>query len=174
MNVSNNSECSSGCESGWTMYWNQLSNNSTSDLYTADFATQSKLGYYQQQQQQQQQEGDEDLSMVSDASSAAPPHLKHAGLPEDIKKKSKNKITRKQKETTPDYKKQNHHSFCLDDTATSSIFHFSQDNVGHHHESVEHVPGFSSQDEPKPKKQLGFFKSCTKGKSGSLMGRKRQ
>ncbi|XP_012851668.1 PREDICTED: uncharacterized protein LOC105971365 [Erythranthe guttata] len=152
MNVSNNSECSNGCESGWTMYWNQLSNNSTSDLYTADFATQSKLGYYQQQQE----EGDEDLSMVSDASSAAPPHLKHAALPEYIKKKSKNKITRKQKETRPDYnKKQNHHSFCLDDTATSSIFHFSQD-------------------EPKPKKQLGFFKSCNKGKSGSLMGRKRQ
>ncbi|KAL7154955.1 hypothetical protein ABFS83_03G039500 [Erythranthe nasuta] len=169
MNVSNNSECSSG----WTMYWNQLSNNSTSDLYTADFATQSKLGYYQQQQQQQQ-EGDEDLSMVSDASSAAPPHLKHA-LPEDVRKKSKNKITRKQNETRPDYNKnQNHHSFCLDDTATSSIFHFSQDNVGDHHESVEHVPGFSSQDEPKPKKQLGFFKSCNKGKSGSLMGRKRK
>ncbi|GAA0158887.1 hypothetical protein Leryth_025267 [Lithospermum erythrorhizon] len=62
MNLSN-SECSSGCESGWTMYFNQYSEE-----------TMRSKGDYINNGDYIIKEEDEDMSMVSDASSA-PPHL---------------------------------------------------------------------------------------------------
>lgn len=73
---------------------------------------------------------DEDLSMVSDASSG-PPHLHEnygadpqcygfASPPQEDKKKSKQKI--KTKET----RMKQQHNLCLDDTASSPVLHFSQ------------------------------------------------
>ncbi|PIN03231.1 hypothetical protein CDL12_24252 [Handroanthus impetiginosus] len=166
MNIST-SECSSGCESGWTMYLDQRSTNST-DPY---FREQKGATFVNEDDQE-----DEDLSMVSDASSG-PPHCHHyenypvqthyydyqSSVSED-KRKSKQKSTKTKEE------KQN--NLCLDDTASSPIFHYSQDNVpppDNHKSSGSHFEGESKQ-----KKHLGFFKSSTKGKSGSLLGRKRQ
>ncbi|KAK6160596.1 hypothetical protein DH2020_003977 [Rehmannia glutinosa] len=146
MNIST-SECSSGCESGWTMYWDQLSKNSTeySSNYTTDFVHNN----YEQKgaNHHHHVNEEEDLSMVSDASSAPPNyiHENYAGGPtnnyhgygysvsEDVKKKSKQRSS-KTKETTV-IKKQHH--FCLDDTATSPIFHFSQATTPQNHNSLD-------------------------------------
>ncbi|KAL0361077.1 UNVERIFIED_CONTAM: hypothetical protein Sradi_3792200, partial [Sesamum radiatum] len=68
MNTST-SGCSSGCESGWTMYLDQLSNST--DQYRRAF-----LQNYKEKGEHVSREAEEaeDLSMVSDASSG-PPHL---------------------------------------------------------------------------------------------------
>ncbi|XP_042058584.1 protein SOB FIVE-LIKE 5-like isoform X2 [Salvia splendens] len=143
MNAST-SDYTSGCESGWTMYLDQNSYNS--DPYTTDFYTryEHKGGY---------DDDDEDQSMVSDASSGPPPPHSAAyysyTAAEDKKTNKKNKRADAKKE--PKQKQ----TPCLDDTASSSIHHFSQGESG-------------------TKKRLGFFKSSTKGKSGSVTGRKRQ
>ncbi|KAK6130812.1 hypothetical protein DH2020_035453 [Rehmannia glutinosa] len=140
MNLSN-SEYSSGCESGWTMYLDQLSNISTNDPFVTNFEGKKSVN---------EDYEDEDLSMVSDASSG-PPHYFHE-YDEKIKKKSREKS--KTKETIIN-KAKKQHNLCLDDTASSPVFDFSQG------ESIT-------------KKHFSFFKSSTKGKSGSLLGRKRQ
>lgn len=126
MNIST-SECSSGCESGWTMYLDQLSNST--DPYSRAFVQnyEGKAAYVNYEDQE-----DEDLSMVSDASSG-PPHFheyengavdtQYYGYSPSVsedKKKSKQKS--KSKETRA-MKQQN---LCLDDTASSPVFHFSQ------------------------------------------------
>ncbi|GFY85960.1 hypothetical protein Acr_04g0006980 [Actinidia rufa] len=64
MNISI-SECSSGCESGWTMYLDQSSNS-------GDHLQKSGCGY--EAANVEDYDEDEDLSMVSDASSG-PPHF---------------------------------------------------------------------------------------------------
>lgn len=89
------------------MYLDQNSYNS--DPYTTDFYTryQHKAAY----------DDDEDQSMVSDASSGPPPHSAAA---EDNKTNKKNKRGDAKKE--PKQKQ----TPCLDDTASSSIHHFSQ------------------------------------------------
>lgn len=112
MNTST-SECSSGCESGWTTYFDQLSNS------TCPY-THNRQGK-DHDRDQQDIEDDEDLSMVSDASSG-PPHL-HGGGPPPPLQQQRNQKT-KTRETKLKNKKQ--HSLCLDDTASSSFLHFSQ------------------------------------------------
>lgn len=121
MNTST-SECSSGCESGWTMYLDQLS-NSTDPCRSAFLHNYKGKGEHVHNY-----EDEEDLSMVSDASSGPPhPHENYAGenqhyayayssVSEDRKKKSKTKDSRIKKQ----------HNLCLDDTASSSVFLFSQ------------------------------------------------
>lgn len=181
------SECSSECESGWTMYLDQTSNT---DRLTRDFAKkceENASGSYAHGYEDQ--EDDEDLSMVSDASSGPPPHFQeydnydataHGGenqffrgyassVKEDTNKK-KSKQKSKTKETRNSQRQQN---FSLADTASSPVFHFPQDNVA--------PSGFSQvfsaakfECESIPKKQLGFLKSSTQEKSGSFLGRKRQ
>lgn len=173
MNTST-SDYSSGCESGWTMYLDQNSNST--DPYSRDFYAkyEEKAAYTYAIEE----EDDEDLSMVSDASSG-PPHCRHYensqyyGYATEDKTKSKSKS--KNKSSTRKEPKQQ--SLCLDDTASSSIFHFSQDNVprSDDHNSVGNVYSAAHfEDESITKKRLNFFKSSTKGKSGSLLGRKRQ
>ncbi|XP_073276464.1 protein SOB FIVE-LIKE 5-like [Primulina huaijiensis] len=187
MNIST-SECSSECESGWTMYLDQTSNST--DRFTRDFAKNCKENAADSYAYEDQ-EDDEDLSMVSDASSGPPPRFQEydnyaatatarggenqffrgyaSSVSEDAnKKKSKQKI--KTKETRNSQRQQN---FCLADTASSPVFHFPQDNVASSGFSqVFSAANFES--ESTPKKQLGFLKSSTKGKSGSFLGRKRQ
>ncbi|XP_073047544.1 protein SOB FIVE-LIKE 5-like isoform X2 [Primulina eburnea] len=180
MNIST-SECSSECESGWTMYLDQTSKST--DRFTRDFSKKYCEENGEDSYAYQDQEDDEDLSMVSDASSGPPPHLQEyenyaaagrggggekqffrgyaSSVSEDSSKK---KIKQKSKaKETIDYQRQ--HNFCLADTASSPVFHFPQDNV---------APSGFSQNESIPKKQTGFLKSSTKGKSGSFLGRKRQ
>ncbi|PIN11599.1 hypothetical protein CDL12_15784 [Handroanthus impetiginosus] len=149
MNISG-SQCSSGCESGWTMYLDQMSEST--DPYKRRGFVQVKEGAQYVNQDQE----DEDLSMVSDASSGPPRGI---SVSEDKKKsKTKEKGVKKKQ------------SLCLDDTATSPNYHISQGNVGASEQhNVLHFEGESVK-----KKQLSLFKSSTKGKSGSLLGRKRQ
>lgn len=121
MNIST-SECSSGCESGWTTYLDQLSNST--DPYSRAFGAncEGKEAYVVDDDQE-----DEDLSMVSDASSG-PPHFFYENYPVqtqyygNISAVSEDKKKIKKKSCKP--KKQQ--NLCLDDTASSSIFHFSQ------------------------------------------------
>ncbi|XP_022870892.1 uncharacterized protein LOC111390125 isoform X2 [Olea europaea var. sylvestris] len=174
MNTSN-SECSSGCESGWTMYWDQLSNST--NYYNRAFDNykyQEKGGAYVYDDQE-----DENLSMISDASSGPPqPQIQdyfenHAS--NEQKKNSNQKKIMKQK-------KAKSQSLYLDDTASSPIFHFSKDNVAYSgiHTSIEHGPGFSQGLATADfEKHLDFFKSSAEGKkasgkSGSFRGKKRQ
>ncbi|KAK6116009.1 hypothetical protein DH2020_008278 [Rehmannia glutinosa] len=125
MNLSN-SEYSSGCESGWTMYLDQLSNISTNDPFVTNIEGGKSVNI---------EDEDEDLSMVSDASSG-PPHYFHEydekyetlyfSAHED-KKKGREKS--KTKETIINYRAKKQQNLCLDDTASSPVFDFSQDNV---------------------------------------------
>lgn len=118
------SECSSGCESGWTRYLDQFSN--TTDPYGRGFG-EGKGEYVDEEQD------DENLSMVSDASSG-PPHFQeyqnyafenqsYGSCPSVSEEKKKNKQKSRAKETRG--KKQQSLSFD-DDTASSPICHFSQ------------------------------------------------
>ncbi|KAH6764886.1 hypothetical protein C2S52_013886 [Perilla frutescens var. hirtella] len=161
MNIST-SECSSGCESGWTTYLDQLSNSTNP---------------YNRQNHEVKganvNEEDEDLSMVSDASSG-PPHLHEsygtvdthcygfASPVQEDKKKGKQKTSRT-KETKM---KKQHNNFCLDDTASSPMLHFSQANHFSHAFSTSHF-----EEEGTPEKNVGFLKSSTKGKSGTCLPR---
>ncbi|KAL0322987.1 UNVERIFIED_CONTAM: hypothetical protein Sangu_1918000 [Sesamum angustifolium] len=126
MNMST-SECSSGCESGWTMYLDQHSNST--DPYSRGYVQNyEEKGVYVNYEDEE----DEDLSMVSDASSG-PPHFheyENCGVDtqyygysppgSEDKKKTKQKSKRKETRTM---KQQN---LCLDDTASSPVYHFSQ------------------------------------------------
>ncbi|KAL2505709.1 hypothetical protein Adt_21330 [Abeliophyllum distichum] len=171
MNTSN-SECSSGCESGWTMYLDQVS-NSTNNYNRAfeNYNYQEKGGVYVYDDQE-----DENLSMVSDASSGPPQFQDYAS--DEQKKNTNQKKKMKQKRGKSQ-------SLYLDDTASSSpFFHFSKDNVAYSdiHTSMEHSQGLSTPDfegDSTTKKHLGFFKSSAEGKkvsgkSGSFIGKKRQ
>ncbi|KAL2489174.1 hypothetical protein Fot_42466 [Forsythia ovata] len=160
MNIST-SECSSGCESGWTMYLDQHSNST--DQYSKGAFDKH---YQRKGTNHVNEEEDEDLSMVSDASSGPPQFHKYEILDE---KKKKNKIKEQKVEEKNLY---------LDDTASSPLCHFSQDILAptSTHISMEHVPGFSQALPPAHfQKNFGFFKSSQKEtKSGGLLGRKRQ
>ncbi|CAI9763069.1 unnamed protein product [Fraxinus pennsylvanica] len=177
MNISN-SECSSGCESGWTMYLDQLSNSTNHYNRASDNYSYREKGAYVYDGQE-----DENLSMVSDASSGPPQFQDDCEnyVSDEQKKNSNQKKKMKQKRG----KQQN---LYLDDTASSPMFHFCKDNVAYSdiHTSMEHAPGFS-QGLPAPdfeadsiaKKHFGFFKSSAEGKkasgkSSSFLGKKRQ
>ncbi|KAK4390423.1 hypothetical protein Sango_2105600 [Sesamum angolense] len=172
MNTST-SGCSSGCESGWTMYLDQLSNST--DPYRRAF-----VQNYKEKGERVNREAEEaeDLSMVSDASSGPPPHLHehyacenqyYAGYACSVPEKK----TARSKTKEPRIKKQ--HNILINLYVTDEF----QDNVAppQNHNSVEHVPSFSQAmlGESVAKKQFGFFKSSKKGKSsGGLLGKKRQ
>ncbi|GAU29504.1 hypothetical protein TSUD_115260 [Trifolium subterraneum] len=107
------SECSSGCESGWTLYLDHSFNASQS--HTPSF------GCYEETTKHKLEDSDEeDLSMVSDASSG-PPHsdsyfnAQHysASKPEKLAKRSK-----KRQRVQENIQLQQH----LDDTASSPLF----------------------------------------------------
>ncbi|PSS31497.1 GTP pyrophosphokinase [Actinidia chinensis var. chinensis] len=165
MNISI-SECSSGCESGWTMYLDQSSNS-------GDQLQKSGCGY--EAANVEDYDEDEDLSMVSDASSG-PPHFQED---EDLfdesgyvcssvseqpnKRKTKKKITeQRSKQMNPN----------LDDTASSPIKkHIAKPPNG---ASVEHTTGFSQgfsathfKGKSTLQKKLGFLHSSVPGKPAS-------
>ncbi|KAK4434348.1 hypothetical protein Salat_0597600 [Sesamum alatum] len=169
-----NSECSSRCESGWTMYLDQHSYST--DPYSRGYHVDKyeDKGVYVNYDDQE----DEDLSMVSDASSG-PPHFndyencavdtQFYGYSPPVSEDKKKNNNKQQKSKSKERKQKN---LCLDDTASSpgnvppSGSHYSVQQEGF---SSAHFEG-----ESRTKKHLGFFRSSTKGKSGSLLGRKRQ
>ncbi|XP_073032458.1 protein SOB FIVE-LIKE 5-like [Primulina eburnea] len=168
MNVSN-SECSSGCESGWTMYLDQTSN------FTGKYTRVLVKNVNPDQE-------DEDLSMVSDASSGPPQFQEHEnyaggknlqlfhGYDESSMTENKRKSKQNKSIATELTRVKKQESFGLNDTATSPLPHFAQDNLA----PSGHLQEFSAEGEPITKKHSGFFKSSTKGKSSTLLGRKKQ
>ncbi|KAL2471555.1 Uncharacterized protein Adt_39691 [Abeliophyllum distichum] len=143
------------------MYLDQHSNST--DQYSKAFDE------HYQRNHLNEEDDDEDLSMVSDASSGPPQFHKYEIRDE---KKKKNKIKEQKVEEKNLY---------LDDTASSPLCHFSQDILASTstHISMEHIPGFSQALPPAQfQKHFGFFKSSqnektASAKSGGLLGRKR-
>ncbi|XP_051150993.1 protein SOB FIVE-LIKE 5-like [Andrographis paniculata] len=182
MNLSG-SECSSGCESGWTRYLNHFSN--CGDPYNNNNSRSrgfvDEKGVYIDDDY----DDDEDLSMVSDASSGPPPpqqfqeylHHNQDCAFENQKMKNKQEKMSRTKEGLIKCKKRQSLSCLDDDTASSPICQLSQGNVAHQDHLSSFSQVFSSahvEDDCITKNQFGFFKVTAKGKSGSFLGRKRQ
>ncbi|CAI9757884.1 unnamed protein product [Fraxinus pennsylvanica] len=173
MNISN-SECSSGCESGWTVYFDQFSN--CTGRHNLGFGRPVDEYYPKGSAYANEDTEGKDLSMVSDASSGPPVFNEYHESADGRQKKSKQKKKAKAQQ-----------NFHLDDTASSPFFHFTQDNVGsfNNHTAKEYVPYFSQESsaanfegESTRKKHLNFLKSSMKeksasGKSEGLIGRKK-
>ncbi|XVE49348.1 hypothetical protein DITRI_Ditri01bG0076300 [Diplodiscus trichospermus] len=185
------SECSSGCESGWTNYLEQsfLSANPSNK---GNGFNSRKSGFCDGHRENRGKEDvaddddvaeEEDLSMVSDASSG-PPHFyedngnfnddnqyqytasKGATLNKSGGKRHRNKEHRRRREDN-----QGLPSF-LDDTASSPLINFSNNNFVHSNnqasmESVFDYPqGFSAthfQGGPAFQDQFGFLQSSPSG-----------
>ncbi|XP_039023946.1 protein SOB FIVE-LIKE 6-like isoform X2 [Hibiscus syriacus] len=119
MNVSA-SQCGSGCESGWTLYLDQSSYSQTRFQRSGNFVVEDE---------------EQDLSMVSDASSGPRHYYQDYGecldrngsfcsvpaTPEPAKKRRKNK------QKTKEHGSNQQHSY-LDDTASSPVISFSKNN----------------------------------------------
>ncbi|KAK4340152.1 hypothetical protein RND71_041614 [Anisodus tanguticus] len=137
------SECSSGCESGWTLY---LENSFLTSCKGNNFVNGEDE---KSLKQKQEEEEEEDLSMVSDASSG-PPHFHqeedyghniingcnyYAPISNPKSNSKRQKATEKQQQQLS----------VLDDTASSPIFDFSNNNfsINKNTKSVENVLDFS-------------------------------
>ncbi|KAK6805584.1 hypothetical protein RDI58_003369 [Solanum bulbocastanum] len=131
--MAGDSECSSGCESGWTLY---LENS---------YLTSCKGEKSLKQKQETEEEEEEDLSMVSDASSGPPNFHQeeeyghntvingghyYAPISNPKRQKAKDK---KQKQ------KQKQKLSVLDDTASSPIFDFSNNNLSNINNNTKSV-----------------------------------
>ncbi|KAE8008131.1 hypothetical protein FH972_004671 [Carpinus fangiana] len=147
------SECSSGCDSGWTLYLEQsfLSQNSGfingKSGFCDDYKDKRAIG-------EEVEEEEEDLSMVSDASSG-PPHLpedegysnddngcfypasKAATLARNVGKRQKIKEHRHLEDQEP--------TAFLDDTASSPVINLSGNNFSliNNQASMDSVVDFS-------------------------------
>ncbi|PON91141.1 hypothetical protein TorRG33x02_131720 [Trema orientale] len=137
MNISA-SKFSSGCESGWTLYLDE-SYISETDKFKRDHREED--GDYEKEEEE------EDLSMVSDASSG-PPHY-HEDDHEDCSSfssswayksanKDKNKKTKMKTKLKEKCRDEEHHS-CLDDTASSP----KKSTLSKSKASMENVLGYS-------------------------------
>lgn len=144
------SECSSGCESGWTLYLEH-----SSSKFSAGGKHQKMAPSHHEDHQGKKNgsfsyddddEEEEDLSMVSDASSG-PPHFDH-DIDEDEdeeevfcygeRKKQSLKLSTHEQFIKPE-------DFGLDDTASSPIF-VSKNNGGHNKgSSLKRMMEYSSQ-----------------------------
>lgn len=114
--VAADSECSSGCESGWTLY---LENSFLPCCKDNNFEDEKSL------KQKEEETEEEDLSMVSDASSGPPNFHQEEEYGHKIINGSHYyaPITNPKRQKAKD-KKQKQIS-VLDDTASSPIFDFS-------------------------------------------------
>ncbi|CAJ1924755.1 unnamed protein product [Sphenostylis stenocarpa] len=123
------SQCSSGCESGWTLYLEhsfQLNHNAPSHT-SSQFIGEDNDEYKDKKAKKEEVE-EEDLSMVSDASSG-PPHFPDAqdnGSFYSASKAAKLGKRSKKRQKVKEY--QQLPSF-LDDTASSPVFDLSMNNV---------------------------------------------
>ncbi|KAF7143451.1 hypothetical protein RHSIM_Rhsim05G0091500 [Rhododendron simsii] len=118
------SECSSGCESGWTLYLDHS--------FLSPFPSALKGNDLVYSKGKMGEEEEEDLSMVSDASSG-PPILQEdceygnsgngcfCRAPVEVKNRGKRKKSGENR-----HRRFEEHSSLLDDTASSPIFNFSQ------------------------------------------------
>ncbi|KAH8516362.1 hypothetical protein H0E87_004637 [Populus deltoides] len=130
MNVSASEYSGGGCESGWTSYLNQSSNSKHQYQGFGGFVD----GDYARVEEDQE----EDLSMVSDASSGPPQYCEDDEYGCDkLAKKSNSK--KKSKE----YGRSKQHSY-LDDTASSPALGKKVNNEGTTEHVLEFSQGFSA------------------------------
>ncbi|XP_002522145.2 protein SOB FIVE-LIKE 5 [Ricinus communis] len=164
MNAFASSECSSGCESGWTLYLEQS--------YLSPTAAVAKRGKNhskhnvnrqnakEESEEQEQEHDEEDLSMVSDASSGPPhfnedesyfnydngcsyPAFKDATAP--VNNGGKHKRQKERTERGKEHHQELPNSF-LDDTASSPAFNLSKNNfsvANHNQASMESMLDYS-------------------------------
>ncbi|XP_060174400.1 protein SOB FIVE-LIKE 5-like [Lycium barbarum] len=156
-------ECSSGCESGWTLY---LENSVLPPL------TSCKANKFSHEKfvETEQDEEEEDLSMVSDASSG-PPHF----CEEEYYGQNNNggfffhapniNVTLPKSNPKKQKAKEKQQPSALDDTASSPIFNFSNNNFNDT-TSVDNVLDFSQghstthfERRSTYQEQYGFFQS---------------
>ncbi|XP_016451054.1 protein SOB FIVE-LIKE 5 [Nicotiana tabacum] len=140
------SECSSGCESGWTLY---LENSFLTHASCKGKKFETEKSLKQKQEEEEEEEEEEDLSMVSDASSG-PPHFHqeeeeyghningchyYAPINPTFPKNNSKRQKAKEKQQLS----------LLDDTASSPFFDFSNNNftMTKNTKSVENVLDFS-------------------------------
>ncbi|XP_020234677.1 uncharacterized protein LOC109814619 isoform X3 [Cajanus cajan] len=127
------SECSSGCESGWTLYLEhsfQLNYNASSHA-SSQFIGEGDDGFCDDKKGKKEEAEEEDLSMVSDASSG-PPHLPDAqdnGSLYSASKVAMANLGNKRSKKRQKVKENQHLPSFLDDTASSPFFDFSMNNV---------------------------------------------
>ncbi|KAJ1397283.1 hypothetical protein SESBI_31876 [Sesbania bispinosa] len=138
------SECSSGCESGWTLYLEHSFLNQNASHRDTPFISGRTGGFYEEEEHKDKRakdenSGEEDLSMVSDASSG-PPHFPddYACFNEEqngcfyptskaVKLAKTGKKRQKVKENQ--HREDQHLPSFLHDTASSPLFDFSTNNV---------------------------------------------
>ncbi|KAK4258859.1 hypothetical protein QN277_005259 [Acacia crassicarpa] len=154
------SECSSGCESGWTLYLEHSLLSKDVSHKDASFIG-GNDGFYEdkdkraREEDTTEEEEEEDLSMVSDASSG-PPHFlddetyfnEDNGFFHSESKVAKMAKTAKKKPKVEEHEpcRDQHLPSCLDDTASSPVFDFAMNNGAQASiESViEYSQGFSA------------------------------
>ncbi|ONK59868.1 uncharacterized protein A4U43_C08F11790 [Asparagus officinalis] len=157
------SDCTSGCQSGWTMYFEK------------SYESKAISMQYHQLQDEEEEEEEEDLSMVSDASSG-PPHFRDDDdehccccFPSSAAVPSNNGGKKRRIDT-----KQDPHSSPLDDTASSPLFSLSKTSCNaiintnnknkiFAEDVLELSCGFSAtqfKGKSALRKHLGYFKSC--------------
>ncbi|KAI4295782.1 hypothetical protein L6164_035792 [Bauhinia variegata] len=147
------SECSSGFESGWTLYLeHSFPNGSHRDTRFVD----GNGDFYDEHREKRVKDEDaaeEDLSMVSDASSG-PPHFpdEEAHFNEDNgcfyppSKTAKLSKSGKKRQKVKENHEDHHLPSFLDDTASSPVFDFSMNNnsaTNNQQASTESVLDFS-------------------------------
>ncbi|XP_028221297.1 uncharacterized protein LOC114402815 isoform X1 [Glycine soja] len=140
MNTFSSEICSSGCESGWTLY---LENSFLNQNAAASHRGGTE-GFYEEEHKDKRFKGEEeDLSMVSDASSGPPhfPDYDEAYFNEEVNGcfySASNKAVKlaksgakkqKVKENQQHLQDQQHLPSFLHDTASSPVFDFSTNNV---------------------------------------------
>uniref|UniRef100_A0A5B6YS84 Uncharacterized protein n=1 Tax=Davidia involucrata TaxID=16924 RepID=A0A5B6YS84_DAVIN len=176
------SECSSGCESGWTLYLEHSVLSSYISHRGNEFV--DERGVFAEEKRAKYEDEEENLSMVSDASSG-PPHFNEdeldydsgcfyhapidATMPKNSGKKEKIKEHRHQKV-------QEQSSF-LDDTASSPIFNFSNNNYRptSNQASMDNILDFEGRSAFHG--QFGFYQSSLSGnqlQQNQWFGGKRQ
>ena len=137
------SECSSGCESGWTLYLeHSFMNQNASHRERGTRYMGGTEGFYEEEHKEKRAMGEEsdeeDLSMVSDASSW-PPHFPDDGAyfngqengngcfcsASKAVKLAKSSATKRQKVKEIQHREDQHLPSYLHDTASSHVFDFS-------------------------------------------------
>ncbi|XP_058068933.1 protein SOB FIVE-LIKE 5-like isoform X2 [Magnolia sinica] len=176
-------ECSSGSESGWTMY---LENQSFGRKPTSLSFKQAGLPHKNDGIFEEEEEEEEDLSMVSDASSG-PPHFhddddcfdENGCFCSASYSPSAALVKKNSKRERVEGEKQQQHPSLLDDTASSHVFSFSKKNVTNNKQtSMEDVLdlsiGFSAthfKAKSTLQKQYGFLQTPSKTR---LQGRREE
>ncbi|XP_014513194.2 uncharacterized protein LOC106771703 [Vigna radiata var. radiata] len=138
---------SSGCESGWTLYLEH------------SFLNQNASSHHKDKRFKDEDSGEEDLSMLSDASSGPPlfPHY-DSYFKEDVnacfysasKAVKLAKSAKKKQKVKENQHLEDQHLTFLHDTATSPVFDFSTDNVARANQQtsvgsvVDYSQGFSA------------------------------